>query len=55
MEVGKIIEDVRFGGISGCVEIGCFGKEVYVLIGYMNILKIFELILNNGYDLISKK
>ncbi|HBE8547386.1 TPA: glycyl radical protein [Clostridioides difficile] len=55
MEAGKTIEDARLGGTSGCVETGCFGKEAYVLTGYMNIPKILELTLNNGYDPISKK
>ncbi len=54
MEAGKTIEDARLGGTSGCVETGCFGKEAYVLTGYMNIPKILELTLNNGYDPISK-
>lgn len=47
---GKTIEDARVGGTSGCVEVGCFGKEAYILTGYLNLPKIFEITLNNGMD-----
>lgn len=47
---GKSIEDARDGGTSGCVETGAFGKEAYILTGYFNLPKIFELTLNNGLD-----
>jgi pyruvate formate-lyase/glycerol dehydratase family glycyl radical enzyme len=47
---GKSIEDARSGGTSGCVETGCFGKEAYILTGYMNLPKILEITLNNGVD-----
>jgi trans-4-hydroxy-L-proline dehydratase len=47
---GKSIEDARQGGTSGCVETGAFGKESYILTGYFNLPKIFELVLNNGLD-----
>ena len=47
---GKSIEDARSGGISGCVETGCFGKEAYILTGYLNLPKILEITLNNGVD-----
>lgn len=47
---GKSIEDARNGGASGCVETGAFGKESYILTGYFNLVKIFELTLHNGYD-----
>jgi formate C-acetyltransferase len=47
---GKNITDARNGGSSGCVETGAFGKECYILTGYFNIPKIFELTLNNGTD-----
>lgn len=47
---GKTIEDARNGGASGCVETGAFGTESYILTGYFNLTKIFELTLNNGYD-----
>ena len=42
-------------GTSGCVETGAFGNEAYILTGYFNIPKVFELTLNNGYDKVSKK
>ena len=47
---GKSIEDARNGGCSGCVETGAFGKESYILTGYMNMPKILELALHNGLD-----
>ena len=47
---GKTIEDARCGGTSGCVETGAFGKESYILTGYLNMPKIFEVTLNNGVD-----
>ncbi len=47
---GKTIEDAREGGASGCVETGAFGKEAYILTGYFNLVKIFELALNDGFD-----
>ncbi|MEA2005891.1 MAG: trans-4-hydroxy-L-proline dehydratase [Acidobacteriota bacterium] len=47
---GKSIEDARNGGASGCVEAGAFGKECYILTGYFNLAKIFEITLNNGLD-----
>jgi formate C-acetyltransferase len=47
---GKAVEDARSGGISGCVETGCFGKEAYILTGYLNLPKILEVTLNNGFD-----
>ncbi len=47
---GKSIEDAREGGTSGCVETGAFGKEAYILSGYLNLPKILEITLNNGYD-----
>lgn len=52
---GKAIEDARNGGASGCVESGAFGTECYFLTGYFNLTKILELVLNNGYDLRTKK
>jgi len=52
---GKKIEDAREGGTSGCVETGTFGKECYALTGYFNLVKVFEITLNNGYDPVSKK
>ncbi len=47
---GKALPDAREGGTSGCVETGCFGKEAYVLHGYLNVPKILELALNDGVD-----
>jgi formate C-acetyltransferase len=47
---GKLLEDARQGGSSGCVEVGAFGKENYNLTGYFNMPKIFEITLNNGAD-----
>ncbi|HUX06037.1 MAG TPA: trans-4-hydroxy-L-proline dehydratase [Acidobacteriota bacterium] len=52
---GKTIEDARCGGTSGCVETGAFGKESYILTGYLNMPKIFEVTLNNGIDPVSGK
>ncbi len=49
--LGKTIDDARESGVaSGCVETGVAGKEAYVLTGYLNIPKIFELVLNRGFD-----
>lgn len=50
LQAGKTIEDARGGGASGCIETGCFGKEAFILTGYFNLPKIFELTLTNGYD-----
>jgi trans-4-hydroxy-L-proline dehydratase len=36
---GKTLEDARAGGCSGCVEVGAFGKEAYILTGYFNLPK----------------
>lgn len=47
---GKSVEDARQGGTSGCVETGCFGKESYILVGYLNLVKILETTLNRGFD-----
>ncbi len=47
---GKSVEDARCGGTSGCVETGAFGKESYILTGYLNIPKILEIALNRGRD-----
>ncbi len=55
LNAGKSIEDAREGGVSGCVETGAYGKEAYILTGYLNIPKILEITLNNGYDKVSKK
>jgi trans-4-hydroxy-L-proline dehydratase len=50
LNAGKTITDARKGGTSGCVETGAFGNEAYILTGYFNLPKIFELTLYNGYD-----
>jgi formate C-acetyltransferase len=47
---GKALEDARAGGCSGCVEVGAFGKEAYILTGYFNLPKVLELALHNGFD-----
>jgi len=47
---GKSLVDARNGGASGCVETGAFGKEAYILTGYFNLVKIFEVTLHNGKD-----
>ncbi|WP_421920163.1 trans-4-hydroxy-L-proline dehydratase [Marinifilum sp.] len=52
---GKSIEDAREGGCSGCIEVGAFGKEAYVLTGYLNVPKILEVTLNNGIDPLTGK
>jgi formate C-acetyltransferase len=50
IRAGKTLEDAREGGCSGCIETGAFGKEAYILTGYLNVPKILELTLNNGTD-----
>jgi formate C-acetyltransferase len=55
LRVGKSIEDAREGGCSGCVETGAFGKEAYILTGYLNVPKVLELALNNGVDPLTGK
>ena len=47
---GKSVVDARNGGASGCVEAGAFGKEAYILTGYFNLPKVFEITLANGVD-----
>jgi formate C-acetyltransferase len=55
IRAGKSLEDAREGGCSGCIETGSFGKEAYLLTGYLNLPKILELVLNNGTDPVSGK
>ncbi len=55
LNAGKSLEDARKGGASGCVETGAFGNEAYILQGYFNIPKVFELTLFNGVDQMSGK
>ena len=50
VRAGKTIEDAREGGCSGCIETGCFGKEAFILTGYLNVPKVLELALNDGID-----
>ncbi len=50
VRAGKTLEDAREGGCSGCIEVGAFGKEAYLLTGYLNTPKILEITLNNGVD-----
>ena len=52
---GKSLQDAREGGCSGCIEVGAFGKEAYLLTGYLNVPKILEVTLNNGYDPVTGK
>jgi formate C-acetyltransferase len=52
---GKSIRDAREGGCSGCIEVGAFGKEAYLLTGYLNVAKILEVTLNNGIDPLTGK
>lgn len=50
VRAGKSVEDARDGGSSGCVETGAFGKEAYLLTGYFNLTKVFEITLHDGVD-----
>lgn len=52
---GKSLEDAREGGCSGCIEVGAFGKEAYILTGYLNVPKIIEITLNNGVNPLTNK
>ena len=52
---GKSLEDAREGGCSGCIEVGAFGKEAFLLTGYLNVPKILEITLNNGIDPVTGK
>ena len=55
LRAGKSLGDAREGGTSGCVETGSFGKECYILHGYLNVPKLLELALNDGVDPLSGK
>lgn len=55
MRQGKSEEDANEGGCSGCIEVGAFGKEAYILTGYLNTPKILEITLNNGTDPVTGK
>lgn len=50
VRMGKDVIDARCGGSSGCVEVGAFGKEAYILTGYFNLPKVLEITLYNGID-----
>jgi len=50
VRMGKSLLDARCGGSSGCVEVGAFGKEAYILTGYFNIPKVLEITLYDGVD-----
>ena len=50
VRAGKSLQDAREGGTSGCIETGAFGKEAYILTGYLNLPKILEIALNDGID-----
>ena len=53
LRTGKLLEDAREGGCSGCIETGAFGKEAYILTGYLNVPKVLEIALNDGIDPLS--
>ncbi|NOX47266.1 MAG: glycyl radical protein [Chlorobi bacterium] len=55
LQQGKTLDDAREGGCSGCIEVGAFGKEAYLLTGYLNVPKILEITLNNGIDPLTGK
>jgi pyruvate formate-lyase/glycerol dehydratase family glycyl radical enzyme len=55
MNQGKSLRDAREGGCSGCIEVGAFGKEAFLLTGYLNVPKILEVTLNNGIDPVTGK
>ncbi len=55
VRAGKSLSDAREGGNSGCIETGAFGKEAFLLTGYLNVPKIFEVTLNAGVDPASGK
>ena len=55
VRAGKMVEDAREGGTSGCIETGAFGKEAYLLTGYFNTPKVLEVALNDGIDPASGK
>ena len=52
---GKSLQDAREGGCSGCIEVGAFGKEAFLLTGYLNVPKVLEITLNNGIDPVTGK
>jgi trans-4-hydroxy-L-proline dehydratase len=52
---GKTLADAREGGCSGCIEVGAFGKEAFLLTGYLNVPKVLEVTLNSGLDPLTGK
>lgn len=52
---GKSLNDAREGGCSGCIEVGAFGKEAFLLTGYLNVPKVLEVTLSNGIDPVTGK
>ena len=48
VNAGKKLEDARRGGSSGCVETGAWGSEAYILTGYLNIPKVFQLLTSTA-------
>lgn len=49
--IGVSLDDARTSGVAtGCAETGAAGKEAFMLTGHLNIPKILELVLNNGFD-----
>lgn len=55
VKMGKSLRDAREGGCSGCIEVGAFGKEAFLLTGYLNVPKLLEVTLNNGIDPVTGK
>ncbi len=55
VNMGKSLQDAREGGCSGCIEVGAFGKEAFLLTGYLNVPKLLEVTLNNGIDPVTGK
>lgn len=47
---GKSLRDAYEGGCSGCIEVGAFGKEAFLLTGYLNVPKCLDITLHNGRD-----
>lgn len=47
---GKKLQDARSGSINGCVSPNCGGKDRIASSGYFNLVKCFELALNDGID-----
>ncbi len=55
MRTGKTLRDALEGGCSGCIEVGAFGKEAFLLTGYLNVPKILEVTLNRGINPLTGK